>query len=323
MLCTSGLRLSYEKPEFEQCMTSAQQEKKGSRIAFVFRGEAFRGGNLSEYVTNPSEWEVPSDVSPRQFGPLQRLVCGAGAFHRQEEVTKSQLQGIAFLESMGYSVDLFGATYECDEATKADPFIETVQESLPKLYNGRFRRLSLRDKKTSMQITSIRESFHVVTKYMSETGTSYDAVIVGRFDMSYAIETWGCHLADLALPYDAGTIGDMTQLGNDDTLFVVPQQHIKCFDKFLDRDDEAMPRCCYGHCGGGDCHPCVRNFVKEVYGEHFNHTRLAPCHGKSYPSSLIFKPIQPIYSDNPDWLPDSDKDCIRMKNKNNDTSSAL
>lgn len=298
----SGLRDN----EFERCNFTAQQETTaGLKIAYILRGESFRGGNLSEHVKGSSEW------AGKQFGPGRRLTCGSGTFEKQKLLANEQLKTIRFLESMGYSVDLFGATYECDDATKSKSFKFTVQDGLPTLYN--LTGLTLLNKKKSTQISAIRAGFHLVTKYMNETNALYSAVIMSRWDGVLAIDRWACHLADMAWPQDLFTLQGVR---NEDNLMVVPQRHIKCFDEFLKKDESSFSLpCCRGHCGGGDCKRCVRNFAKAVHKNSGPRKTLPTCGESKFSKSVI----KPIYSDSPDWLPDSDRNCIKDKNKHHDT----
>lgn len=308
--CEASLRSQFDNELARQVQKIGVKARNAQRrVAVIFRGESFRGGNLSD-VKNADKW------SGKQFGPFKRVTCGSKSFQRQQATSSSHMRFVHQLEAQGYIVDIFGVTYPCDEATKTD---FTVEDSLPMLYEGRLQ-LQLLERKHSQQITGHRSGFRMVTDNMSKKRLLYDYVVSTRWDAdSINLNQWGCHLKKgLTWPEDLMTLEG---IGNDDNLQVVPGRHVLCYGDFLARDwhPHQSPdtlTCCSGSCGGGDCHQCRRHFIKGMSGMSVGREVLPKC-----PEVNLLKsnedPLgaEPIYSDIPDWLPDSDKDCMEENAK--------
>jgi len=209
-------------------------------IAFCLRGESFR----SQYVSK-------SKGARAQVGRHKRSTCERDALENQQTLTSSHLKSFKMMEKKGFKVDLFGATYECQNGLN-------YVSNLTNMYSPYMQQLDILAKKGSSQLSTMA---HVLRQAMNH-GVDYEYYVLGRWD------SWDAgHLPALTEQCFPGSVPRdlaFVRPGNSDSLFVVPAKHAKQFLAFMDEGSKP-DGCCDGHCPMG-CHDCALNYYIRING---------------------------------------------------------
>ena len=270
-----------------ETVLNAAANSSRKNIAIVLRGESFR-----------AQFKTPFEGERAQVGHHKRRTCEDNSFEEQQHLASDLMQTVKKLEARGFAIDLFGATYECQNG------LEYSSKSLQDMYEGKMRKLDILSKADSTQLSTMAHAMHIAL----QDGTDYDAFYLIRWDNSYAFlqhfENEDCFFEEW--PRDRKYF----EVGNKDSLIYVPGVLAEQFVSFMERG-VSPDGCCMARWSSCPvvCNDCATNFGRTLGKGGGDQPRLSksPCasqaRGKSPVRSLSqYKP--PVDTD--------DDECIKQ-----------
>jgi hypothetical protein len=182
----------------EQSPSSRRSSDQPRYIAVVMRGESFRGHYDAEYRTGYHD-SGTCGTTPADKQAIRQS---------QRFCTKSVEEMVFALEGDGYTVDVFGVTYECTNG-EANPFLTNkppwYSPGGPPPLQAYIRRFCFLPRSGSSQALNFGYALGLAQDYAAEKNIDYEYVVSVRFDTNVAL--WrSCVLGDY--PVDLQMVAD-------------------------------------------------------------------------------------------------------------------